>query len=59
MTTYSIIISEDQRVALRALFAANPCADSAGSPLEYWPEMLDCLPSSEAESPDTLHGFCL
>ncbi len=59
--TYTLMIDEDQRVALLDLIkAAAPLeAPGADHPLAYWENMLVELPAHEAEAPGCLHGFCL
>jgi hypothetical protein len=57
---YTIIISEEQRVALLQLIS-NSSFDLRGrdQPLEYWVDMLTDLPKVESENPGVHHGFCL
>lgn len=57
-TSFTIIINEDQRVALLELIKAAG-ADQPDAPLEYWVGMLTSLPNDELASPGCLHGFCL
>ena len=57
-TSYTIIISEEQRVALLALIKATK-ADAPDQPLEYWDAMLTELPSVELAHPGCHNGFCL
>jgi hypothetical protein len=57
-TSFEIIISEEQRVALIAALKTAGVGGDSG-PLEFWLEMLDGLPADELESPGASHGFCL
>lgn len=58
---YLIQISEEQRVALLEILKAAPLSMTGvqDAPLEFWVEMLDALPRSEAEEPKIVHGFNL
>jgi hypothetical protein len=59
--SYLISISEEQRVALLEVLKAQPpeVTGEANTPLEFWVEMLDALPSTEAADPEIVHGFNL
>ncbi len=64
-TSYNIMISEEQRVALLVLLKAserglNEETQITGEPepLVYWVSMLEDL-DNESHEPDLLHGFCL
>lgn len=57
MSAYTIMISDDQRTALRDLIA-NANADAPDQPLEFWLAMPDDLPNHN-DNPQTVHGFCL
>jgi hypothetical protein len=58
---YLIQINEEQRVALLEILKAAPLSMTGvqDAPLEFWVEMLDALPSSEAEDSGIVHAFCL
>jgi hypothetical protein len=58
-TIYTIIINEEQRVAILELIKAAKLADAPGQPLEYWEAMLANLPAEELDTPGVHHGFCL
>lgn len=74
--SFSIVVSEEQRVALLSVLRAASSDPRFSSlfdcllrssenphgfegPLSFWVEMLEGLPSVEAETPGALHGFCL
>lgn len=56
---FTIMISDEQRLALLALIDSAPAVSALDAPLEYWPAMLAELPAVEADHPGCLHGFCL
>ncbi len=64
MATYTIQISETQRLALIELLVQNPSFTRVDSELgfdadlAYWDKMLEKLPFEEYESPGCIHGFC-
>lgn len=68
-TTYTILISEEQREALLRVLKASgedfdsPVNDPTKGPFEhplmFWKEMLQELPETEAQHPGISHGFCL
>lgn len=59
--TYSVMISDEQRVALLKLLADAGLGgnNDHDSPLAYWVAMLTELPEMEKENPRVLHGLCL
>lgn len=62
MAAYHIMINEAQREALEHVLGGlvkPEVVTDTDMPLQYWVDMLKDLPSSEAEHPGTLHGFCL
>ena len=58
---YTLIISEEQRLALLALLKGAEVGGNGDdeAPLVYWQGMLEELPEMEAATPGVHHGFCL
>jgi hypothetical protein len=59
VSSYHLIIDEDQRLALMTLLRNNPHSARDGGPLEAWIDMLGGLPKDELDAPGCHHGFCL
>lgn len=62
MTAYTLMINEEQRVALLAVLKtcdAGVSDNEVDEPLAYWQDMLTNLPAEEASAPGVTHGFCL
>lgn len=56
--SYTIVINEEQRLALlKVISDLNIDLEGDDHPLQYWVDMLDDLPESEAEYPGFRHSF--
>lgn len=56
--SYTIAINEEQRLALMKVISdLSVDPEDEDHPLQYWVDMLDDLPESEAEDPGLIHNF--